>query len=304
MKETGQGHVSVDGLFNIDKPRGLTSHDVVDVVRRLIGHRRVGHTGTLDPLATGVLVVAVGQATRLIEFMTGHDKEYRFTLRLGEETDTLDAEGEIVERAPVPPLDEETIRAVLRRFTGTIEQVPPAHAAIRHRGRRLYEWARMGRPVTPPPRRVHIYALDLEAWQPPELTLRVTCSAGTYVRALARDIARALNTRGHVTALRRLASGPFRVEDAVPLRVLESASDWRAYLLPVDAGLRHIPPVHLTPEQWAQVQHGRSPRGLPPGEEEGEWRRAYYNGRLVAMLRWDAARKRWHPKKVLHPGDS
>ncbi len=255
---------SVHGFFNIDKPKGLTSHDVVDEVRHIVRQRRVGHAGTLDPLATGVLVVAIGQATRLLEFMTGHDKEYRFTVRLGEETDTLDAEGRVIATAPVPSLDVETIRQTLNQFIGDIEQIPPLYAAIRHRGKRLYEWARAGVSVTPQPRRIHIARLELEAWNPPDLTLYVVCSAGTYVRALARDIAHALGTRGHVVALRRTASGPFRVEDAVPLSLLREAPNWRTYLLPVDTGLTHIPAFTLTPAQWADIRHGRSPRNLPP----------------------------------------
>ncbi len=288
----------VHGVFNIDKPGGMTSHDVVDAVRRLVHERRVGHAGTLDPMATGVLVVCVGQATRLIEFMVGHTKVYRFTIRLGEETDTYDAEGRVIRQMPVPPLTPERIRTTLQQFLGDIEQIPPRYAAVRYKGKRLYEWARAGIDVQPEPRRVTIYALELEAWSSPHLTLRVTCGAGTYVRSLAHDISQALGTVGHVVALRRLASGPFHVEDAVPLDTLLQAPDWRVYLLPMDIGLVDIPVVELTPVQVEDVRHGRPVRALAPGKQPGEWRRAYGNGELIAMLQWDTERHQWRPRKV------
>ena len=291
--------VRVHGIFNIDKPTGMTSHDVVDAVRKLVRHRQVGHAGTLDPMATGVLVVVVGVATRLVEFMADHEKVYRFTIRLGEETDTLDAEGQVVERKPVPPLEDGDIRKVLEGFVGEIEQQVPLYAAVRHRGRRLYEWARDRVPVEPKTRRVVIHELTLEAWEPPLLTLRVRCSAGTYVRSLARDVARALGTVGHVVELRRLASGPFRVEEAVPLAQLLESPDWQAYLLPVDAGIQHIPRVDLSDAQWQRVRHGQPLTDVPPPEGEEMWRRAYVAGRLVAMLRWDPEKALWRPRKVL-----
>ncbi len=286
----------VHGLFNIDKPSGMTSHDVVDAVRAIVRERQVGHAGTLDPLATGVLVVAVGYATRLLEFMAGHDKVYRVVIRLGVETTTYDAEGEVIAEHPLPRLTVEDIESVLASFRGRIRQIPPRYAAIRHRGKRLYEWARQGVEITPQPREVIIYTLRLESWHPPDLTLYVKCSAGTYVRSLAHDIGQALGTGGHVRSLRRLASGPFRVEDAVPLDVLRS-SDWRTYLLPPDAGLHDMPRVDLTPEQAQRVRHGGflSDLNLPL---QGKWVRAYAGGRFLAILQWDEQRRVWRPKKV------
>ncbi len=288
----------VHGVLVIDKPAGMTSHDVVDVVRRVVHERRVGHAGTLDPMATGVLVVAVGDATRLVEFMKGHPKTYRFTVRLGVQTDTDDATGRVVAEAPVPPLDETALRQALARFEGEIEQVPPRYAAIRYRGKRLYEWAREGVEVQPPPRRVTIYRWALVAWEPPNLTLDVTCSAGTYIRALARDLAHALGTVGHVTALRRLASGPFREEDAVPLAELEAATDWQRYLRPPDAGLVDMPILEITPEQAQAMLHGRPLHGLPAGAENGAWARAYLQGHFIGLLQWDADHQAWRPRKV------
>lgn len=277
----------------------MTSHDVVDAVRRLIGQRRVGHAGTLDPLATGVLVVCVGKATRLVEFMVGHDKVYRVTVRLGVETDTYDAEGQAVAEHPVPPLTRGEIVQVLTRFQGHLEQVPPRYAAVRHKGKRLYEWAREGVEVRVKPRQVRVYALELEDWRPPDLTLRVTCSAGTYIRSLAHDIGQAMGTGGYVRALRRLASGPFRAEEAVPLDALFEAPDWRGFLQPVDAGLVNIPVLDLTETQVEAVRQGRPLHGLPPGDKKGVWRRGYAEGQLVVMLQWDAGRYVWWPRKVL-----
>ncbi len=293
----GRRHAHTHGIFNIDKPQGLTSHDVVDTVRKLVRQRRVGHAGTLDPLATGVLVVCVGNATRLVEYMVGHDKVYRVTVRLGIETDTYDAEGQVIAEKPVPPLTPEDIERVLTRFRGEIDQVPPKFSAIRHKGRRLYNLARAGEEVETPRRHVTIYELTLEAWNPPDLTLRVACSAGTYVRSLAHDIGQALGTGGHVVALRRLRSGPFRVEEAVPLETLLNAADWRAYLLPPDAGLVHWPRIVLTPEQAEAVSHGR-PISLTPPAPPSTWARAYVDGKFIAVLQWDEKQHRWQPRKV------
>ncbi len=276
----------------------MTSHDVVDAIRRLVHERQVGHAGTLDPMATGVLIVAVGAATRLTEFMMGHPKTYQFTVRLGQQTDTDDATGRVIEQQPVPPLSSEDISRVLATFRGTIEQTPPQYAAIRHRGKRLYEWAREGIFVETSPRQVTIYTLTLIQWSPPDLELEVTCSAGTYVRALARDIARALSTVGHVTALRRTASGPFRIEDAVPLSELLQAKDWQRYLRPPDAGLVDMPIRELTPEHAQAMLHGRPLHGLPAAPPNQTWARAYLYGRFVGMIQWDAQQHTWRPRKV------
>ncbi len=297
----GRARAQVHGIFNIDKPSGITSHDVVDTVRKRVGQRRVGHAGTLDPLATGVLVVCVGYATRLVEYMVGHDKEYRVTVRLGVETDTYDAEGTVIAERPVPSLSQEDIEQVLARFRGEIEQVPPKFSAIRRQGKRLYELARAGEEVDAPSRRVAIHALVLERWTPPDLTLRVTCSAGTYIRSLAHDIGRALGTGGQVIALRRLRSGPFRVEDAVPLERLVHADDWRAYLLPPDAGLADWPRLDLSPAQAEDVRHGR-PLLLERPPREATWARAYVDDKFVAVLQWNEEEARWQPRKVFLSG--
>jgi tRNA pseudouridine55 synthase len=204
----------ITGILNLDKPPGWTSHDVVTRVRELTGERRVGHAGTLDPLATGVLVICVGAAVRLTEYLQGHDKRYRARIRLGISTDTYDRQGEVMQVRPVPDLTEATIMAELRRFEGEILQRPPVYSALKQKGIPLYRRARRGEPIQPAPRRVHIHRIELIAWQPPELTLEVDCSAGTYIRSLAHDLGEALGCGGHLMALVRLASGPFNLESA------------------------------------------------------------------------------------------
>ncbi|HEX5691816.1 MAG TPA: tRNA pseudouridine(55) synthase TruB, partial [Roseiflexaceae bacterium] len=211
------------GFLNIDKPAGPTSHDVVARVRRIARQKRVGHAGTLDPAATGVLVVGLGQATRLIEYVQdATSKRYHSVVFLGATTTTDDAEGEIIARAPLPALDSQAIEAALAAFRGTILQVPPMFSALHHEGRRLHELARAGQIVERAARPVTIEQLHLLDWSPPLLTLDVVCGKGTYIRSLARDVGEALGCGGYLQALRRTAVGTFTVADAVSLETLEA----------------------------------------------------------------------------------
>jgi tRNA pseudouridine55 synthase len=250
------------GLLIVDKPSGPTSHDVVAWVRRALGTRAVGHAGTLDPTATGVLVIAIGEGTKLIPYLTLDDKEYEFDLALGAETDTLDAAGTMVETAPVPELDAAMIDAALARFRGEQDQRAPAYSAIKVGGVALHRRARRGEAVEAPTRRVMVHALDRLSIAP--LSLRVHASKGFYVRSLGRDLARALGTVGHVTRLRRLASGPFRVTEAVDGAVVSAArtdpaarEQLRARLLPIEQGLRGLPIVMLDERGEADARAGR-----------------------------------------------
>ncbi len=221
------------GVLLVDKPSGHTSHDVVARVRRAAGFVRCGHAGTLDPMATGVLPVLLGEATRISDHLLLKDKEYVFTMRLGMATDTQDATGQVVRTGEVPPLDATGIGLVLERFTGTVSQLPPMYSAVRIDGQRLYQAARRGIEVPRPPREVRIERLELVSMDLPDLTLRVHCSKGTYVRQLAEDLGQAWNCPAHVTELRRVASGFFRAEDAWPLDELLSLS-------PEDLSLRLV----------------------------------------------------------------
>lgn len=292
----------MDGILNINKPRGITSHDVVDRVRRLARQRRVGHAGTLDPLATGVLLICLGSATRLAEFLMNSPKHYRAHIRLGITTDTLDAEGTVVSRRPVEVGREEVERA-LEHFRGPILQVPPMFSALKRDGRPLYRLARRGETVERPPRPVEIYRLELVEWSPPDLVLEVLCSPGTYIRSLAHDLGETLGCGAYLAGLTRLASGDFRLEDAVELDVL-TPERLPEYLLPPDAALRQFPALHLTPEEARAVGHGQK---LPDRWGEGgretahpPLARAYGpDGLFLAVLEYLPGQGVWHPRKVL-----
>lgn len=257
------------GLLVVDKGPGVTSFQVVAHVRRVLRVPRVGHGGTLDPMATGVLPVLLGAATRLSAFILGQDKEYRARVRLGVTTDTLDATGRVTAERPVPPLDAAALRAVLRRFEGEIEQVPPMYSALHVGGRRLHELARAGVEVARAPRRVRIHALELLTWDPPELELRVVCGTGTYVRSLAADLGEALGCGAHLAALRRTRLGGFGVEEAVPWAEVQRGDPavlW-ARLLPPDRAVAHLPVVRLDPSAAGRLARGQplAPVHVPTG---------------------------------------
>jgi tRNA pseudouridine55 synthase len=246
----------VEGILLIDKPSGPTSHDIVAAVRRLSGIRRVGHTGTLDPLATGLLAICVGRATRLAEYMSGHRKSYETTIRIGQETTTYDAEGEIVVERQVS-VSEEEIATALEAFRGEITQVPPLYSAVKIDGKPLYRLAREGVEIEPPARTVTIFELDPVAWSEPLLELRLTCSSGTYVRSLAHDLGRELDCGGHVSALRRTAIGSFTVEEAASLEALDK-ENLPEHLLPNESAVGHLPRLSLTRDDAINLYHGRT----------------------------------------------
>ena len=245
-----------DVVLVVDKPIGPTSFDVVRRLRRASGIRRIGHGGTLDPLASGVLPICLGEATKLAPFLLEADKEYEATVRFGVETDTDDAQGSPTATRDASAVTAQQVGAALKRFRGPIEQVPPAYAAIKRDGRPLYAYARAGTPVEVAPRAVVVHALDMvEFGGPDAVRLRVHCSKGTYVRALARDLGRALGVGGHLTALRRTRSGPFSLAEARPLdEVLAAFTEPGAVPLPavpLAAALRHYP-RHAVDEQGAR----------------------------------------------------
>ena len=247
------------GLLNVYKPAGPTSHDLVAWVRRGTGVKKVGHGGTLDPAVTGVLVLCLGPATRLSEYLLGSPKTYVARVHFGVQTNTYDAEGEIVARDP-RPISREQVEAALTGFRGPIAQVPPLYSAIKRGGRKLYELARAGQTVELEARPVTIHRLELLAWEPPVATLEVICSAGTYIRSLAHDLGQAVGVGAHLAALERTASGRFTAAEAVPWERLVAAmadGTWRAYLLPPDLALADYPAVHLDAAGAADVRHGR-----------------------------------------------
>ena len=242
------------GLVVVDKPGGMTSHDVVARVRRLAGTRKVGHAGTLDPMATGVLVVGVNRATRLLGHLTLTDKAYDATVRLGVSTTTDDAEGEVVEERPTDGLTDHAVRQALEAFVGEIDQVPTAVSAIKVDGRRAYERVRAGEQVDLPSRRVTVHELEVLRVDGADVDVRVRCSSGTYIRAIARDLGAALGVGGHLTALRRTAVGAFTVDAARSLD--ELADDF--VIVPIADGARaSFESVDLTDGEAADVRVGR-----------------------------------------------
>jgi tRNA pseudouridine55 synthase len=258
----------MDGAVLVDKPLGLSSNAVLQKVKKLFGARKAGHAGTLDPLASGLLVVLFGEATKLSSVLLDADKEYVATVKLGEATSTGDAEGEVVERSPVSVSASE-VAATLERFRGDIEQVPPMYSALKRDGVPFYKLARRGETVDRPARGVHIEELELREFQPPLLELRVRCSKGTYVRTLAEDIGRALGTCAHLSALRRTASGALKVENAAGLEALEtlSAGDREARIVPLAALLAAFPRADLEPGAETRFRNGQVLRheGLAEG---------------------------------------
>lgn len=243
----------VSGLALVDKPAGMTSHDVVAVVRRATGARRAGHAGTLDPFATGLLVVLLGRATRLIPYIDGEPKVYDATIRLGEETDTDDATGVVIRRAELP--DDASIARAIEQLTGEIIQIPPAYSAKSVDGVRAYAAARRGAPLELSPARVTVHEWRLLGRQGSDLHARVTCGGGTYVRALARDLGRAAGSAAHLIALRRLRSGKFSIDDA---QSLDDFSNNRAPVRPPRDAVRHLPAQPVTEVEMARVVHGNA----------------------------------------------
>ena len=258
---------NVTGILLMDKPLGLSSNDALQRVKRLYRAAKAGHTGSLDPLATGLLPVCLGAATKFSAFLLDADKRYRVRVRLGVTTTTADAEGEVLETKPVEGVDAERVRAVLGDFLGLIDQLPPMYSAIKQGGERLYKLARQGVEVERPTRPIHIFSLDLLSCELPEIELDVHCSKGTYVRTLAEDIGCALGCGGHVSQLRRTGVGPY-AENVVDFITLEQIRDLAelegaaarldALLLPLDSALGHWPAVRLSADAAFYLQQGQA----------------------------------------------
>jgi tRNA pseudouridine55 synthase len=292
----------VHGFLNVCKPRGFSSHDVVAVVRRTLHTRRVGHAGTLDPLAEGVLPVCVGRYTRLVDYVSNGDKGYYAEIQLGARTTTDDAEGEIVEQLPVPPLAHDDLERTLANFRGSIEQVPPIYSAIKVAGQRAYALARRGDAPHLEARTVTIHRLELVRWQSPLLTLRVTCSKGTYIRSLARDLGEALGCGAHLSRLIRLWVGPFSLADAVSLDELaQAATDGTVadLLQPADAALQALPALVVEPRRLIDMTHGRPWPAQTGATLESPLRVYDVGGRLLGLAELDQRRRIWQPRLAL-----
>lgn len=297
----------MDGVLSVLKPAGMTSHDVVDALRRLTGQRRIGHTGTLDPGAAGVLVLVIGRATKIAEFLTTSDKAYRMELTFGVSTDSGDAFGTTIRTADPTSVTEQRVRDLLPQFTGPLQQIPPMTSAVKVAGVRLYRRARRGETIEVPPREVTIYRLTLlRFWDgpPPRALLDLECSKGTYVRALARDLGEGLSAGAHASFMLRLRVGRFVLGESrtlEELRVLAGEGRLSSVLIPMDDALADLPAVDLAPEQRRAVQEG-----IPlPLFKVAEWQRLPQDapvrlrdrGALIALARVEAGALR--PFKVL-----
>lgn len=291
---------SISGVLVVDKPVGMTSHDIVQIIRAGTNIRRAGHTGTLDPRASGVLVVLLGPAVRLSEYVSASDKRYQAIIELGVATNTYDGDGEVTRRSAVD-ISIEEFETALKGFIGEIEQKPPAYSAIKLQGRKAYDMARNGEEVEIEPRLIKVYNLELLEWDPPEAVVDVYCSSGTYVRSLAHDLGELLGCGANLIGLRRTKSGQFALRDAVALRKLQeafTAGDWYKYVIPAAEALGDWPSIELTNEQVDEVRHGHritSELEVP----EGKLARAItQQGELVALMSYDEETKEWQPKKV------
>jgi tRNA pseudouridine55 synthase len=281
-----------EGLLLVDKPSGLTSHDVVDAVRRVFGTRKVGHAGTLDPLATGLLVVGMGRATRLLRFLSGLDKTYEGTARLGEETDTLDADGRVVRTAATEHVTEGKLREAMAGLVGESEQIPPAYSAVKVGGRTLHRAARGGDDLAAEPRLINVDAFDLLSFDGRDFDFVVTCSSGTYVRALVSDVGTMLHSAAHLRRLIRTRVGPFTLKEARPLDRLGEA-------LPIERAVAHLPSISLGDDEARAAGNGRP---LGPAGILGPYAVVGPDGRLVAVYRDEHAKA--VPEMVLAPAEA
>ena len=283
-----------DGILLVDKAAGETSYDVVRRTKRIAGRKKVGHAGTLDPFSTGLLIVMLGRGTKLMPFLMEGPKRYRAEVLLGVETGTQDPEGRVVEEKAVPELTRDRVEGALERFVGEIEQVPPAFSAVHVEGTRAYKLARKGLDVRMQSRRVVIHAIDLLSVDPPRLSLDVRCSSGTYVRSLARDLGRALGTVGHLAGLRRIASGSFRVEEALASGLLygeEGRKKLGEHLIPLPRALPDMASIRVERPMAARIRNGYHPARaeiLPARTDTGAAGRHVQllcDGELVAVIK-------------------
>ena len=308
----------MDGILNIHKPGGKTSFSIVALVKRLSGEKRVGHAGTLDPAATGVLPVCLGRGTRVTEFLVDTTKTYIAQIELGTATDTYDASGKITQSQDPSGINQGQVESALASFRGVTEQVPPMYSAIKHHGQPLYELARAGIHVARRSRPTKIFQLDILAWQPPLVTIEIECGKGTYIRSLAHDLGQLLGCGAHLKTLVRSKCGPFDINSAVSLPQLEDAfrcGYWQHFVYPIDFVLLHWKAMILSDANEEIIRKGgflvtaneditgkvgQPSRYHPPNPLEGERCRAYtVDGHFLGVLRFDEGRELWRPEKVL-----
>ncbi len=293
---------AISGILIVDKPSGMTSHDVVAVIRKGTGLRRIGHTGTLDPRASGVLVILIGPAVRLSEYLVCDRKGYEAMIRFGSVSDTYDGDGNVIQTGRDAPKDEDVIMDAMENFVGEITQVPPAYSAIKIHGMKAYDLARKGEEVQLSGRKITVYSFDFIEYVRPELTADIVCSSGTYIRSIANDLGQKLGCGAYLSGLRRTMSGKFTLRDAVPLADLQKSFEegtWFQYLIPAAEALNEYEEVQLDMETEADVLHGRRiPAGDGPHDTMGK--AVSEQGELIALLEFVPESREWKPRKVFY----
>jgi tRNA pseudouridine55 synthase len=296
--------MGLNGLLNVNKPAGCTSFSIVAGVRRLSGERRVGHAGTLDPAASGVLPVCLGQATRVAEYLLECPKEYMAGIELGISTDTYDGEGRITGRGELHNISRAMVEGILQSFEGTIDQVPPAFSAVKVRGRKSYALARAGHEVILEPRRVHIHNIQIVSFELPYLKLKVSCSKGTYIRSLANDLGERLSCHAYLKDLVRVSYGPFKIDDAItPNQIQQAAVEGHIdrLLYPLDCALTGSHRVYLDERQTGSVEKGLDVPLDIQSPCSKDYCSAYTaDGRLLAVMKFVTENGLWHPEKVFN----
>ena len=300
----------VDGVLNINKPDGMTSMDVVRHIKRASRQKRVGHGGTLDPFATGVIPVCLGQATRMMEYLIDGTRVYRAVVELGVETDTYDIEGEVTARKDASGVTIGDVEAALEGFKGDVKQVPPMYSALKKNGKRLYELARAGIEVEREARDVEVHDIVVRNWSSPSFEIDVHCGRGFYMRSLAYDLGQILGCGGHLKSLERLRAGTFSIEDAVDLSEAERLfhdGGWEEMISPLDSVVAHMKAAVVGKRIEEMIRHGRS---LPPGlriplAQPGQQCRVYgVDGSFVAIMSFDPSAGRWKPDRVFNAGQN
>lgn len=295
----------VDGILNINKPEGKTSFDIVALVKHHTGVRRVGHAGTLDPMATGVLPICLGKGTRIIEFLAEGTKTYQAQIELGVVTDTYDATGKVLQQTDPSGVSREQVTSALTSFQGLIQQTPPIYSAVRHQGKKMYELARAGVAVVPRSRPTHIHRIAVTDWQPPLVNIEVECGKGTYIRSLAHDLGQALGCGATLKRLVRSSYGPFDITGAVSTAELQDACRdgcWQCLMYPLDAVLLHWNAIIINEANKEAIRKGAPPtleNAITPPESAPRCRAYTTDGDFLGVLSLDAERGRWQPEKVL-----
>ena len=296
----------ITGLLNINKPIGITSMDVVREIKKSTGIKKVGHGGTLDPMASGVIPIAIGTSTRLLEYILNSDKSYIATIELGRRTDTYDSEGKTLEKSDPQGISIDEIINVLSKFNGEMTQIPPMHSALKVQGKRLYELARSGTVIERPPRNVTIYEVSLEEFNSPNIVVGIRCSKGFYVRTFADDIGHLLGCGAFLSSLKRVSSGPFNIEDSMTLdQTISMISDGNLQKLIMDPGscINGAQRIQLNEETETMVKHGRAIGYINESSPitDSSLAVAYDNqSRFVAVLRFNEKLQEWHPEKVFN----